>query len=85
MTSIAAISSRTVRAPRSAQIAVPPAPAITTTVTNGPIEPDPGRIAFDTLRETAVTAVERGTHRLPRQTEGREHPEHHQHGRPRSA
>ena len=36
-TCMAAISSRMVRAPRSAQIAVPPAPATTTTVTKGPI------------------------------------------------
>ncbi|CKR04578.1 Uncharacterised protein [Mycobacterium tuberculosis] len=35
-TSIASISSRMVRAPRSAQIAVAPAPAITNTVVSGP-------------------------------------------------
>src|SRR5215212_2623143 len=35
-TSIASISSRIVRAPRSAQIAVDPAPATTSTVVNGP-------------------------------------------------
>ena len=35
-TSSASISSRTVRAPRSAQIAVEPAPATTSTVTSGP-------------------------------------------------
>ncbi|SKX93336.1 Uncharacterised protein [Mycobacteroides abscessus subsp. abscessus] len=36
-TSIASISSRIVRAPRSAQIAVAPAPATMSTVTMGPI------------------------------------------------
>ena len=36
-TSIASISSRMVRAPRSAQIAVDTAPAITSTVLSGPI------------------------------------------------
>ncbi|SKU62184.1 Uncharacterised protein [Mycobacteroides abscessus subsp. abscessus] len=35
-TCIASISSRMVRAPRSAQIAVAPAPATTSTVTTGP-------------------------------------------------
>ncbi|CNI62260.1 Uncharacterised protein [Mycobacterium tuberculosis] len=35
-TSIASISSRMVRAPRSAQMAVEPAPATTSTVVNGP-------------------------------------------------
>ena len=35
-TRIASISSRMVRAPRSAQIAVAPAPATTSTVTTGP-------------------------------------------------
>ncbi len=35
-TSIASISSRMVRAPKSAQMAVDPAPATTSTVVNGP-------------------------------------------------